>query len=324
MRLGVTQGDAGGVGPEIVVRALAEDMSPDHEILVYGDLEVLSRAAQAFEVKRPMQAYQGRFRPGVINVVDHGCLSGSDVRPGEVSGRAGAAALRYFDSAINDAQKGDIDAIVTLPICKEACQINAPGFQGHTDYLAQKCGVSNYTLMLASPTMIATHVSVHVSLQEAIRRVTRQRILDLVRLTAPVVERLRGRARLAVAGLNPHAGENGLFGDEEQTRIIPAVEAAREEGFDVSGPFPPDTVFMLARRGDYDAVICMYHDQGHIPMKLMAFEAGVNVTLGLPLVRTSVDHGTAFDIAWKGVASLENFHSACDLALTLSSPGMPE
>ena len=165
--------------------------------------------------------------------------------------------------------------------------------------------------------MIATHVSLHVSLREAVNSVSKERVLDLIRLTAPAVQKLRGRARLAVAGLNPHAGENGLFGDEELKHIIPAIDAATSEGHDVHGPFPPDTVFMLALEGAYDAVLCMYHDQGHIPMKLLAFHEGVNVTLGLPVIRTSVDHGTAFDIAYKGIASLQNFHMAYDLAVKM-------
>jgi 4-hydroxythreonine-4-phosphate dehydrogenase len=196
--------------------------------------------------------------------------------------------------------------------------MSQPDFTGHTEYIAKLCGAPDFTLMLASDRLIVTHVSTHVSLRQAIECVKKENILKIIRLTHGVLPRLRAASRIAVAGLNPHAGENGSFGVEDQEEILPAVVEARKFGMDVSGPFPPDTIFMQTLKGRYDAVVCMYHDQGHIPMKLLDFEGGINVTLGLPIVRTSVDHGTAFDIAWKGVAFTGSLRDACRLAKKLA------
>jgi 4-hydroxythreonine-4-phosphate dehydrogenase len=202
---------------------------------------------------------------------------------------------------------------------KEATQLSDPVFTGHTELIASLCGVEDATIMLASEQLIVTHVSTHVSLREAIERVKRERVQRIIRMTCEAVARLRVNPRVAVAGLNPHAGESGLFGREEIEEIRPAVEWAQREGLPVEGPLPPDTVFYLAiARKRFDAVVCMYHDQGHIPLKLLDFEGGVNVTLGLPIIRTSVDHGTAFDIAWKGVASTKSLVAALELAAKLA------
>jgi 4-hydroxythreonine-4-phosphate dehydrogenase len=209
--------------------------------------------------------------------------------------------------------------MVTLPMNKEATRLSDPGFTGHTELIGQICGVRDVTIMLASDQLIVTHVSTHCSLAQAIALVKRERIETILRLTCEAVGRMKENPRVAVAGLNPHAGENGLFGGEEEREIRPAVEWARSQGMPVEGPFPPDTLFYLAvRKRKYDAIVCMYHDQGHIPLKLLDFEGGVNVTLGLPIVRTSVDHGTAFDIAGKGVASTASFLKALALAARLS------
>jgi 4-hydroxythreonine-4-phosphate dehydrogenase len=210
--------------------------------------------------------------------------------------------------------------VVTLPINKHAVALTRPGFEGHTEFLAAICETADYTMMLASARMIVTHVSTHVSLREAVERTRRDRILTVIRLTVDATRRLRGKARLAVAALNPHAGEAGAFGREEITEIAPAVEAARAEGIDAHGPIPSDTLFMKALAGEYDAVVCMYHDQGHIAMKLRDFKEAVNVTVGLPIVRTSVDHGTAFDIAYQGRASIDNFLTAMEMARQLAAP----
>jgi 4-hydroxythreonine-4-phosphate dehydrogenase len=213
--------------------------------------------------------------------------------------------------------------VVTLPVNKEATRLSTPEFTGHTELIAQICGVPDVTIMLVSPKLIVTHVSTHCSLREAIERAKRPRVLRIIELTCEAVSRLRRNPRIAVAGLNPHAGENGSFGREEIDEIEPAVAEARSKGLPVEGPVPPDTVFYMAvSRGRYDAVVCMYHDQGHIPSKLLDFEGGVNMTLGLPIIRTSVDHGTAFDIAWKGIASTTSLIAAFDLAVKLTEgPG---
>jgi 4-phospho-D-threonate 3-dehydrogenase / 4-phospho-D-erythronate 3-dehydrogenase len=246
-------------------------------------------------------------------------MSAEDVTPGCISALSGAAARHYVVEATQAALRGDIAAMVTLPMNKEATQLSDARFTGHTELIGELCGSSDVTIMLASEKLIVTHVSTHVSLREAIERAKAPRILKIIELTYEAVSRLRPTPRLAVAGLNPHAGENGLFGREEMDHILPAIEQARARGIPVEGPFPPDTIFYLTvQRQRFDAVVCMYHDQGHIPSKLLDFEAGVNVALGLPIIRTSVDHGTAFDIAWKGIASSRSLAAAFALAVKLA------
>jgi 4-hydroxythreonine-4-phosphate dehydrogenase len=251
-----------------------------------------------------------------------GILEAGDITPGKLSRKAGMAAREYVVAATRAALAGEIEAIVTLPMNKEATCLSDPGFTGHTELIGALCGAEDVTIMLASNDLIVTHVSTHVSLREAIERAKQPRIRTIVQLTVDALRRLKENPRIAVAGLNPHAGENGLFGDEEIKEIAPAVEWARRQGFPVEGPFPPDTLFYLAvKRKMFDAVVCMYHDQGHIPSKLLDFEDGVNVALGLPIVRTSVDHGTAFDIAGKGVASTRSFIRALEFAEKLARAG---
>jgi 4-hydroxythreonine-4-phosphate dehydrogenase len=246
-------------------------------------------------------------------------MAAGDVTPGRINAKSGAAARAYVVSATRAALAGEIAAMVTLPMNKEATQLSDPRFTGHTELIGELCGASDVTIMLASAQLIVTHVSTHCSLREAIERAKRDRVARIIELTWHAVRRLKPHARVAVAGLNPHAGENGLFGREEIEEIAPAVEWARAQGWNVEGPLPPDTLFYLAvRRNRYDAVVCMYHDQGHIPSKLLDFENGVNVALGLPIIRTSVDHGTAFDIAWKGAASTKSLVSALEFAARLA------
>jgi len=222
--------------------------------------------------------------------------------------------------AIDLALAGDIAAIVTSALHKEALNLAGHAFAGHTELLAHRCGVKSVAMLLVAGSFRVSHVSTHVSLQEAIRRVRKERILEVTRLTSQAMQRMGiASPRLAICGLNPHSGEGGLFGDEEEVHIRPAVDAARVEGMDVAGPMPPDTVFFRMKGGEYDAVVAMYHDQGHIPVKVLAFEEGVNVTLGLPIVRTSVDHGTAFDKAGKGTASPTSMIAALKLAARMAS-----
>jgi 4-hydroxythreonine-4-phosphate dehydrogenase len=319
---GVTMGDASGVGPEILLKAWAagELRQP---VVVYGDLEALEfyngLAGGGVPLRRVDSPACAAAADGLA-VIDHGILRRAALTPGRLNAEAGRAAREYVISATRAALAGEIAAIVTLPMNKEATRLSDPAFTGHTELIGEVCGVRDVTILLASDQLIVTHVSTHVSLREAIAAAKRERIQTILRLTAEAVRRLKPDGRIAVAGLNPHAGENGLFGDEEIREIRPAVEWARAQGMPVEGPFPPDTVFYLAvRRKQFDAVVCMYHDQGHVPLKLLDFEGGVNVTLGLPIVRTSVDHGTAFDIVGKGVASTHSFVRALDLAARLAA-----
>jgi 4-hydroxythreonine-4-phosphate dehydrogenase len=320
---GITMGDSSGVGPEILLKAAAAD-EIQHSYVVFGDSEVLQRCSRDLGFAVPIRSAEGvrDVRDRFVNVMDHALMRGEDVTPGQISAKSGHAAREYVVSAAKAALRGEIAAMVTLPMNKEATQLTDPGFTGHTELIGEVCGVSEVTIMLASSKLIVTHVSTHCSLREAIDRCKQPRIEKIIELTWDAVTRLKPSPRIAVAGLNPHAGEHGLFGREEIDEIAPAVERARARGWNVEGPHPPDTLFYLAvTRGKFDAVVCMYHDQGHIPSKLLDFEGGVNVALGLPIIRTSVDHGTAFDIAWKGTASTRSFLSALDFAVHLAAGG---
>lgn len=319
--IGVTMGDANGVGPEIVLKAWRAGRL-GAPFVVYGEMAALRYYDRALGYGVPLRRAESPrdHEPGALNVLDLGLLRESDVRPGELSAEAGRAAREAVVRAARAALAGEIDAIVTLPVNKQAIQLGDPRFTGHTELLGEVCGASDVTILLASERLMVSHVSTHCSLREAIGRVTPERVRKILELTCEAAQRLKPGARVAVAGLNPHAGEEGAFGDEEIRVIAPAVEWARAQGWPVEGPLPPDTLFYLAAvRGRYDAIVCMYHDQGHIPLKLLDFEGGVNVTLGLPIVRTSVDHGTAFDIAGKGVASVESFVAAFRMAERLAA-----
>jgi 4-hydroxythreonine-4-phosphate dehydrogenase len=317
--LAITMGDASGVGPEILLRAFASgELGTD--VVAVGDLAVLdlcNRRLHCDVTLEPLAAPRPA-RPGVLGVLDEGALSEQTLRIGEIDRASGAAALAYVERATKLALAGDAAAVVTLPINKAATRLSAPTFTGHTEYVAELCGRSSSTLMLASERAIVTHVSTHVALREAIALAQPARIFEVIVQTDEILRRLRPTRRIAVAGLNPHAGEGRAFGDEDDTCIAPAIARAREQGLEVSGPHPPDTVFLDMVQGRIDAVVCMYHDQGHIPMKLLDFRGGVNVTLGLPIVRTSVDHGTAFDIAWKGIAFTDSLRDACAMARRLT------
>jgi len=317
--LAITMGDASGVGPEILLRAFASgELGTD--VVAVGDLAVLdlcNRRLHCDVTLQPLTAPRPAT-PGVLGVLDEAALSAQALRIGEIDRASGAAALAYVARATRLALAGDAAAVVTLPINKAATRLSAPTFTGHTEYVAELCGRTSSTLMLASERAIVTHVSTHVSLREAIALAQPARILEVIIQTDEILRRLRPTRRIAVAGLNPHAGEGRAFGDEDDIFIAPAIAQARAQGLEVSGPHPPDTVFLDMVQGRVDAVVCMYHDQGHIPMKLLDFRGGVNVTLGLPIVRTSVDHGTAFDIAWKGVAFTDSLRDACAMARRLS------
>lgn len=316
----ITVGDSSGVGPEILLQAFREGQIKQH-VVVYGDMAALAYYNDLLGYGVPLRSVltASDYEPAALNVLDHRLLNKEDITPGELNAKSGAAAREYVVHASRAALAGEVAAVVTLPMNKEATQKTDPQFVGHTELIGAVCGVSDVTIMLASEQLIVTHVTTHCSLLEAIARTKQPRIRTILRLTSEAVGKLVPNPRIAVAGLNPHAGENGLFGREEIEEIAPAIEWAQQQGMPVSGPFPPDTLFYLAvRKRRFDAVVCMYHDQGHVPLKLLDFEGGVNIALGLPIVRTSVDHGTAFDIAGKGIAETGSFVKALDYAVRLA------
>lgn len=309
-RIAVTMGDPAGVGPELCLRLLQSAEVRDLcTPIIYGDRGVLRRVAN----------HLGWPEPDAGCVLDLNAIDAGAFQPGRVSAACGAAAYAYFTRAIDDALAGAVDAIATAPLHKEALHAAGFPFPGHTEILASRTSAERSCMMLTAEAITCSLVTVHVGYGEVPALLTVERIGDTIELTADAMRRIRGRApRLLVCGLNPHAGEHGLFGNREEERVIvPAIEAARAKGIDVSGPLPPDTAFLPKYRAACDAYVCMYHDQGLIPLKALAFEDAVNVTLGLPIVRTSVDHGTAFDIAWQGVADVSSLVQAVKLAVRL-------
>ena len=340
--LGITLGDAAGIGPEIIAKAYRQEPALLHACVVVGDVDAMRRAAALVcppgQLPLPVAALHApedweRVPPACIPVWQQGEALAPQT-PGRISAQAGAYAGYCVLQAARAALRGDLAALVTAPLHKEAlAAAGAPYAQypGHTEMLqaaaAEHLGCSTADLpvrmMLASDSLRTVLVSIHVSLREAIDAVCFDSVFETVRITHFALQRLLGRApRIAVAGLNPHAGEGGRFGSEEARIITPAVAAAQAQGWQVSGPWPPDTVFMRARRtpqddGAFDVVVAMYHDQGLIPVKFMGLEQGVNVTLGLPLVRTSPDHGTAFDIAGTGRADAASLLAALRMARAL-------
>jgi len=329
----ITMGDACGIGPEIIAKAFAAGMLGDG--FVVGDLAVMRRAAAivaaAEGVSLPVAqldcaAQALRAPPRCVPVLSlTGLPAGLAELPlGRVDARAGAAAARCIREAAALARAGEVAAIVTAPIHKEALAAAGEPYPGHTELLQAEAGVSAVRMMLANDELKTVLVSIHVSLREAIAAVSIESVLQTLRIAHAAAPQWGVPApRIAVAGLNPHAGEGGLFGDEESHFIVPAIEAARREGIDATGPYAPDTVFMRARHapghpGEFDLVIAMYHDQGLIPVKYLGVEQGVNVTLGLPFVRTSPDHGTAFDLAGTGRADPRSLIAAFEMARRLA------
>jgi 4-hydroxythreonine-4-phosphate dehydrogenase len=321
--IAVTMGDPAGIGPEIVAKMFADPGFRDqNRALVVGDPAILERAARLLELPLRVNEIEGpeeaTFEPDTVDVLAVGGLL-EDLPFGALDARAGDAAFRYLERATELANAGRAGAIATAPLNKEAMHLAGHKYPGHTEILAELTGTKDYAMMLVTEELNVIHVSTHVALREAIERVRPERELAVIRLAHDALRKLGvEKPRVAVAGLNPHAGESGLFGTEDAEQIAPAVEAAKEEGIDATGPWPPDTVMMRARRGDFDIVVVQYHDQGHIPVKLMGFDTGVNVTVGLPFFRTSVDHGTAFDIAGTGKAEHASMQAALDLARKLA------
>jgi 4-phospho-D-threonate 3-dehydrogenase / 4-phospho-D-erythronate 3-dehydrogenase len=318
-------GDAAGIGPEIIVKALAGSMV--YRIarpMVIGDRARLARAVEITHVSVSVDAVAHRdgasFRPGRIDCIDVGLVP-EDLPFGRVSASAGEAAFRYLERAVALAMSGDIDAICTAPLNKEALHAAGHRYPGHTELLAALTGSPEVSMMLTAPNLRVIHCTTHVGLVEAIARIDPPLVERTIRRGHDALVRSGMAApRIAVCAINPHAGENGLFGSgEEESKIAPAIRAVRAAGIDAAGPLAADTVFFRAVRGDFDLVVAMYHDQGHCPVKVLGLESGVNITVGLPVIRTSVDHGTAFDIAGTGTADERSLIAAIEAAAELSA-----
>lgn len=328
----ITMGDPAGIGPEIIAKLAQDTRRSNLPYVVIGNTAALQKAVDTVGARCPVLPINENFdglaqalAQGAIPVLPAGPPLPHDLAPGQIDARAGAAAHAYVQRAIDLALAGRVRGIVTAPIHKLALRAAGITHPGHTEILAARTGTRDFAMMLANPELRVVLVSIHVALHDAIAAVTPDNELRAIRLAHAACQGLgMAHPRVAVAGLNPHAGENGLFGNEDQQVIAPAIATARAEGIDASGPWPGDTVFMRARRGDFDVVVAQYHDQGLIPVKYLGVEQGVNITLGLPFVRTSVDHGTAFDIAGTGQASacslVQALQYAASMASTASAP----
>ncbi len=318
--LGITMGDPAGSGPEIVVKSLAlKEIYDICRPVVIGDGACMTEAAAIVnwpgEIRAVSRVDDALFQHGVIDVLDLKNVDMKALVRGQVSPMAGKAAYEYIEKGTQLALEKQTDAIVTSAINKEALNKAGYHYDGHTELLAHLCGVKDVSMMLVGGGLRVTHVSTHCSLREAIERAKRPRVLTVIKLTYDAMRKLGiEEPRIAVAGLNPHAGEGGLFGTEEIEEIEPAIQDARQLGMNVAGPIPADTVFFRMLNDQYDVVVVMYHDQGHIPLKTHGFYEGVNVTLGLPIIRTSVDHGTNFGKAGKGTANPQSLIEAIKLA----------
>lgn len=316
-KIAVTMGDPAGVGPEVCLRLLQDEaIARLCTPIVFGSAAVLEHAAVQCCLAKPGKVVAGLSEADSPCVLDVGAIGLDDFTTGAVNAATGRAAFTYIEDAINAALSGQIAAVTTAPINKVALHAADIPFPGHTEIFAAKTHAPRYCMLQYSSEVRAVFVTTHVGYAEVPGLLTKAAILDTIELGAQAMRRIRGGApRIVVLGLNPHAGENGLFGTEEQVAIIPAIESARKLGLNVEGPVPPDTAFLPAKRRETDLFVCMYHDQGHIPLKALCFDEAVNTTLGLPIVRTSVDHGTALDIAGLGQANPNSLFEAVKLAL---------
>ncbi|WP_096189975.1 4-hydroxythreonine-4-phosphate dehydrogenase PdxA [Evansella halocellulosilytica] len=324
--IGVTMGDAAGIGPEITLKAIAEGNIQEMCIpLVIGDEKILRREIKNLglplivEVVQP--PLQLKEEKGVVHCIDLNLLP-EELPYGEISAKAGYAAYSFVEKAVELAKEREISAITTAPLNKEAMQLGGQQFPGHTEILATLTGTKDYSMMLSTPDLKVIHLTTHIGLIEAVKQIDAERTYNVIKLSYETLVNAGVRnPRIAVCGINPHAGENGLFGyGEEEEKLIPGIERAKKEGIEVSGPYPADTLFFRAVRGDFDIVVACYHDQGHGPVKVLGLESGVNITVGLKggMIRTSVDHGTAFDIAGKGIANSGSMIEAIKMAVELS------
>lgn len=322
--IAVTMGDPAGISPEIIIKALSEGQLSCAPAVVIGCLHTLRRV-QALgivpnvEFREITQVSEAKFTPGVIHVINEPLANPQDLVPGKVQAQAGDLAYRCIKRATELALTGEVQAIATAPLNKEALHSAGHMYPGHTELLAKLTNTRDYAMVLYTDSLKVIHVSTHISLRKFLDTLNRDRVETVIEMADTFLKRVGfTHPRIAVAGVNPHAGENGLFGDEEIKVLTPSILAMKAKGIDVYGPCAPDTVFLQAHEGRYDMVVAMYHDQGHIPLKLLGFHDGVNITAGLPFIRTSADHGTAFDIAWTGKAKSESMAISMELALKLA------
>ena len=324
--IGITMGDPAGIGPEIIVKALdREDIYRKSNPLVIGDRKILEKALRIVNSKLKInkidEVSEGKYSFGWIDCLDMDIVP-EDLPFGVVSGVAGDAAYHFLKKAIDLAKRKEIDAICTAPLNKEALHKGGHLYPGHTEILATLTDTEDYSMMLTSPEMKVIHLTTHVGLVKAIEMINPERTYTVIKLAYDTLKRAGiENPKIAVCGINPHAGENGLFGyGEEEEKLIPAIVRAQKENIDVTGPYPADTVFYRAIKGDFDIVVACYHDQGHLPIKVLGLETGVNITVGLKggIIRTSVDHGTAFDIAGKNIANEGSLVAAIESAVELA------
>lgn len=322
--IAVTMGDPAGIGPEIIIKSLIEGELNGAPVVVIGCVKTLHRIlalnitprAELRVIETPSQAC---FVAGTINIIDEPLTDPDALKPGIVQSQAGDLAYRCIKRATAFALAGEVKAIATAPLNKEALHLGGHNFPGHTEMLAQLTGTKDYAMVLYTEQLKVIHISTHISMRQFLDTLNPARVQTVIRVADNFLRRVGySQPRIAVAGVNPHAGENGLFGDEEIRIVGPAVETMQAQGINVTGPCPPDTVFMQCHEGLYDMVVAMYHDQGHIPLKLLGFYDGVNITAGLPFIRTSADHGTAFDIAWTGKAKSESMATSIALAMQIA------
>ncbi|MCS3430628.1 D-threonate 4-phosphate dehydrogenase [Klebsiella sp. BIGb0407] len=322
--IAVTMGDPAGIGPEIIIKSLTESELSGSPVVVIGCAKTLQRILEkgvtgSAELRVINTVSEAQFTPGVINILDEPLADPDALVPGVVQQQAGDLAFRCVRRATELAMAGEVKAIATAPLNKEALHLAGHHYPGHTELLAHLTNSPDYAMVLYTDKLKVIHITTHIALRKFLDTLNQQRIKTVINIADTFLKRVGyTQPRIAVAGVNPHAGENGLFGDEEIKIVGPAVAAMKAEGFNVSGPCPPDTVFMQCHEGMYDIVVAMYHDQGHIPLKLLGFYDGVNITAGLPFIRTSADHGTAFDIAWTGKANPESMTVSIQLAMQIS------
>jgi 4-hydroxythreonine-4-phosphate dehydrogenase len=323
-KIAITMGDPAGIGPEVAVLAHArEELFSGCRPVVYGDPAIVRRAVRVTGVSLEVVGEGEETGPGRIAVAARSALDPGRVPFGRPSLHGSVAMAGYIRSAVQDVLAGKAAAIVTCPITKEGLKAAGVKFPGHTEFLAHLCGGADVVMMLAGDRLRVALVTIHVGLRRALELLSPALIEKTVRITDAFFRRYMGTPlpRIAVAALNPHAGEGGMFGDDESTLIAPAISACRAAGIDASGPYPPDTIFFRAHRGEFDVVVAMTHDHGLIPLKLVHFDDAVNVTMGLPIVRTSVDHGTAYDIAGKGTANPSSLLAAVRMAASMAEKG---
>ena len=315
--IAITMGDAAGIGPEVIIKSLADPAILDcGRPVVIGDLRVLQDTANSLDIKLEFSKFATSEvkTSGEIDVVDLKNLP-DEIETGRCSSISGKASGEYIEKAVELWKAGAIDAICTAPINKESLALGGYDFPGHTEFLAELTGTTAFAMSFFAEKLRVVLLSTHLSLSDAIQKVKKTNLDQLIRFTDRSLSELLGRkVKIAVAGLNPHASEGGMFGIEERTEILPAIENCSKGGIDVSGPYSPDTIFLRGFNGEFDAVVALYHDQATIPVKALSFGSAVNVTLGLPVIRTSVDHGTAFDIAGKGIADASSMRAAIMLA----------